>query len=115
MSGISLLQSTSNHNCFTLILQAFINLEPSTALMAFIFVSYFFKDFIHLFLERGRERESGGEKHQCVVASHVSPTEDLARKPGRCPDWELNQQPLASQAGIQSTEPPVKAMFCFLF
>ena len=33
----------------------------------------FFKDFIYLFLERGREREREGEKHQCVVASGVHP------------------------------------------
>ena len=32
---------------------------------------YFFKDFIYLFLERGREGEREGEKHQCVVASHM--------------------------------------------
>ena len=25
------------------------------------------KDFIYLFLDRGREREREGEKHQCVV------------------------------------------------
>ena len=35
---------------------------------------------------------------------HVSPTGDLARNPGMCPDWELNQQPFGSQAGTQSTE-----------
>ena len=28
-----------------------------------------FKDFIYLFLERGREGEREGEKDQCVVAS----------------------------------------------
>ena len=32
-------------------------------------------------------------------------TGDLACNPGVCPDWELNWWPLASQAGIQSTEP----------
>ena len=49
------------------------------------------------------ERE--GEKHQCVVASHVPPTGDLAcHNPGMCPDWELNQQPFGSQASAQSTE-----------
>ena len=53
-----------------------------------------FKDFIYLFLERGREGEREGEKHQCVVASHVPPTGDLARNPGMCPDWELNWRPL---------------------
>ena len=40
---------------------------------------YFFKDFIYLFLERGRE----GEKHQRVVASHMPPTGDLACKQPR--------------------------------
>ena len=34
-----------------------------------------FKDFIYFFLEGG---EGEGEKHQCVVASHVPPTWDLA-------------------------------------
>ena len=46
-----------------------------------------------------------GDKHQCVVASHVPPTGDLARNPGMCPDWESNLQPFGSQAGAQSTEP----------
>ena len=47
----------------------------------------FFKDF-YLFIcrERGREGESEGEKHQCVVASLMPPyTGDLACKPGLCP------------------------------
>ena len=46
-----------------------------------------------------------GDKHQCVVASHVPPTGDLARNPGMCPDWESNLQPFHLQAGTQSTEP----------
>ena len=57
----------------------------------------FFKDFIYLFLERGRVGEREGEKHQCVVASHVAPTGDLARNPGMWPDWESNQWPFGSQ------------------
>ena len=44
----------------------------------------FLKDF-YLFLDRGK-REKGGEKHQCVVASHAPPTGDLARNPGMRPD-----------------------------
>ena len=47
----------------------------------------FFLDFIYLFLERGREGERVGEKHQCVVASHTPPTGDLAHNPGMCPNW----------------------------
>ena len=51
------------------------------------------------------EGEREGEKHQCVVASQVSPTGDLAHNPGMCPDWESNQQPFGSQASAKSTEP----------
>ena len=32
---------------------------------------FFFKDFIYLHLERGRDGEREGEKHQCVVASRA--------------------------------------------
>ena len=53
----------------------------------------------------GREGEREREKHQCVVASHVLPTGDLAHNPGMCPDWESNQLPCGSQSGTQSTEP----------
>ena len=58
----------------------------STLSIFFLWVSFFFffKDFIYLFLERGREGERG-RKHHCVVASCVPPTEDLARNPGMCP------------------------------
>ena len=53
---------------------------------------HFLKDFIYfIFIERGREGETKGEKHHCVVASHALPTGDLAHNPGMCPDWELNQ------------------------
>ena len=44
-----------------------------------------------LFTERGREGEREGKKHQCMGASCVPPTEDLARNPNMCPDWELIQ------------------------
>ena len=48
--------------------------------------------FIYLFIrERGREGEIEGEKHQCVVASHMAPSRDLVCNPGMCLDWELNQ------------------------
>ena len=54
-----------------------------------VFLFIFFKDLF--ILDRGREGEREGEKHQCVVASHVPPTGDLAQNPGMCPDWESNQ------------------------
>ena len=66
----------------------------------------FFKDFyLFIFRARGRERESKGEKHQRVVASHTPATGDLAWNPGMYPDWESNRRPFGSQAGTQSTEP----------
>ena len=40
-----------------------------------------------------------------MVASHTTPTGDLAQNPDMCPDWESNQQPFGSQAHTQSTEP----------
>ena len=63
--------------------------------------------FLNLFIfrQRGREREREGEKHQCVVASYVLPSGDLACNPGMCPNWESNQQLCGLQAGAQSAEP----------
>ena len=59
------------------------------------------------------ERE--GQKHQCVVASHVPPTGHLASNPAMCPDWELNCQPFGSQAHAQSTEPHQPGQILFLY
>ena len=67
--------------------------------------AFFKKDFIYLFLEMGREGESEGEKHQCVVASQAPSTGDQAHNPGLCPDWESKWHPFGSQAVAQSTEP----------
>ena len=69
------------------------------------FYKMFFKDFyLFIFRERGREGEREGLKHQCVVASPMAPTGDLACNPGMCPNLELNLRPFASQAHAQSTE-----------
>ena len=58
----------------------------------FLFYLILFKDFIYLFFrEREREGAREGETYQCVVASHVPPTGDLACNPGMCPDWESNR------------------------
>ena len=67
----------------------------------------FKKYFIYLFIfrEGGREGEREGEKYQCVVASHVACTGDLARNSGMFPDWESNRRPFGSQSGAQSAEP----------
>ena len=48
----------------------------STVFIAFYFI--FLKDFIYLFLEKGREGERKGEKHQCVFTSRVPPIGDPA-------------------------------------
>ena len=47
---------------------------------------------MYLFLEKGEERGREREKDQCVVASHMPPTGDLACNPGMGPDWESNWQ-----------------------
>ena len=70
----------------------------------FFFV-YFKRFHLFIFRQRGRKGERKGEKHQCVVASHVSPSKDLARNPGVCPDWESNWRPFGSHDSAQSTEP----------
>ena len=49
---------------------------------------------LFIFRQRGREVEREGEKHQCVVASHMTPTGDVAHNPGVSPEWELNCDPL---------------------
>ena len=59
-----------------------------------LFIHSFIHLFIYLFIESGEEGEREGEKHQCVVASRVPPTGDLAHNPGMCPDWESNRRPL---------------------
>ena len=77
--------------------------------------NFIFKiNYLFIFRERGREGEREGEKRQCVVASHVPPTKDLAYNPGMCPDWESNQRPFGSQARAQSTEPHQPGP-CFYF
>ena len=79
------------------------NLE--NLLFIYLLLKFLRKDFIYSFLERGREGEREGEKHQCVVASHTPPTGDLAHNPGMSPDWESSWRPFGSQAGTQSAEP----------
>ena len=71
---------------------------------------------MYLFIrERGREGEREREKHQCVVASHVSQTGDLAHNPGIYLDWESNHQPFGLQAATQYTEPHQPGLPILLF
>ena len=62
----------------------------------FYFIFLLFFKILFIFRQRRREGEREGEKHQCVVASHMPPTRDLAGNPGMCPDWESNQWPFGS-------------------
>ena len=48
--------------------------------------------YVFIFTEQGREGEREGEKHQCVVASHATPTGDLACNPDMC--HRLGNQPV---------------------
>ena len=66
----------------------------------------FLKEILFIYFERhGKKgRKKKGEKHQCVVASRMPPTGDLARNPGMHPDWESNWRPFGLQASTQSTE-----------
>ena len=54
----------------------------------------FLKKILCLCIFRKKEGDREGEKHQCVVASCIPPTGDLAHNPGMCPDWKQNQDPL---------------------
>ena len=57
----------------------------------FYYKIFFLRFYLFIFRERGREGERERQKHQCVVASCVPPTRDVAHNLGMCPDWELNQ------------------------
>ena len=37
--------------------------------------------YLSIFKKKGREGEREVEKHQCVIAPHTPPTEDLAHNP----------------------------------
>ena len=72
------------------------SLGASTAMSCFIKKNF----FLNLFLEKGEGKEKEGEKHQCVVASCVPSTGDLACNPGMC--WESKLRDFGSQASAQS-------------
>ena len=54
---------------------------PLTCLILGVF---FLRFYFFIFRDRGREGGKG-EKHQCVVASHMPPTGNLACNPVMCP------------------------------
>ena len=68
-----------------------------------LFLLYLKNIFFNLFLERGREGEREREKQQCVGASHMPDTGNLAHNPGMFPDWETNQWPFGSLNPLSHT------------
>ena len=56
-----------------------------SSLKIFEFLFIFFKIYLFIFRERGRDGEREGESYQCVVASRAPHTGDLACNPGMCP------------------------------
>ena len=61
---------------------------------------------LFIFRERGRARESEGEKYLCEKETPIScaPPRDRTRNPSTYPDQELNQWPFALQNEAQPTE-----------
>ena len=72
--------STFSHLPFLLVIT--ILSSASMKVFSFIFLKYF---IYFIFRQRGKEGERGGETHQCVVASHVPCTGDLALQPRHVP------------------------------
>ena len=62
-----------------------------------------FKKILFIFRE-GERKERERERYQCVVASYIPSTGDLACNPGMCSDWGSKWQPFGLQACAQSTE-----------
>ena len=55
------------------------------------FYYYFERFYLFIFRETGTVGEGEGQKYQCVVASRMPTTGDLAHNPGMCPAWESSQ------------------------
>ena len=66
----------------------------------------FFKDsYLIVFRGSRREGKRDGEKHQCVVASHVPLTGDLACNPGMCRRLGIELATLGFAGWCSTTEP----------
>ena len=55
----------------------------NTDIIKFYFI--FLRFYLFIFTESGREGEREGEKHPCVVPSHMPLTRDPVCNPGMCP------------------------------
>ena len=74
--------------------------SPQTLIRSLKKNIYIYIYIIYLFLERGREGEREGEKHQCVVASCVPPTGDLARNPACALTGDWTSDPLVCKLAL---------------
>ena len=66
-----------------------------------------FLKILFIYFQREGKGEREGEKHQCVVASLMPPTEDQAWNPGMCPDWGIKPVTLwfAGQSSVHWATP----------
>ena len=60
---------------------------------------FFFKDFIYLFSQKGREEERKRNINVWLPLTHPL-LGTLASNPGMCPDWESNWQPFGLQPAL---------------
>ena len=96
--------------------------ETTYTLIHAVSLLFFFKlkkNFLrfHLFIFREGKGGKKRGKYQCVVASSVPPSGDLAHNPVMCPDWESNWRPFGSQYSAQPTKPhqPGPNFSCYSF
>ena len=96
------------------------NLHPPPYMLSFfsyvvcVVLFFFLKDFIYLYLDRGKGR--GIEKKRNIsvwLPLTCNPHWGTACNLSMCPDWESNQQPFGSQAGTQCIEPHQPGLFLF--
>ena len=76
------------------------------------YVIFFLRFYLFIFRERGREGETGRERP--VGCLSCAPNWGPGPQPSMCPAWELNWQPLGSQASTQSLSHTHKGKKCYL-
>ena len=75
-------------------------------------MSICFQRFYLFYFQRKVGREKEREKYQCVVASQVAPTGDLACNPDMFPDWKSNWQPFGSQPVLNPLSYTSQGLLC---
>ena len=72
---------------------------------------FFLRFYLFYFLERGRERDREGAKHQCVVTSHMTPSGNLAHNLDMCPRLGTEPGTLCFIGRHSTTEQPSQGEF----